>query len=335
MLEFAYPYLFILLPAPLLVWLLLPAYREQQEAVRIPFFEQLAAVTGRKAAPGAVVPRSNILQKILGPIVWVLVVISLARPQWVEDPIEKIQSARDLMLAVDISQSMETPDFVDPDGNRIQRLDAVKLVLDDFIARRKGDRMGLILFGAQPFVQVPFTLDHEVARILLEETEVGMAGPRTVVGDAIGLSVKVFENSQADQRVLILLTDGKDTGSKIPPPKAAEIAGRENITIHTIAIGDPEGVGGDLVDLAVMEDIAAQTGGRAFRAEDRGGLEGIYRELDAIEPQDFEILSYRPKRPLYYYPAGAAMLLVFAYHLVMGVWMMMLGMRRKEGLAVE
>jgi Ca-activated chloride channel family protein len=277
-----------------------------------------------------VIPRANILQKILGPIVWVLVVISLARPQWVEDPIEKIQSARDLMLAVDISQSMETSDFVDPEGNRVSRLDAVKLVLDDFIARRKGDRIGLVLFGAQPFVQVPFTLDHDAARILLGETEVGMAGPRTVVGDAIGLSVKVFENSQADQRVLILLTDGNDTGSKIPPPKAAEIAGRENITIHTIAIGDPEGAGEDMVDLAVMEDIAGQTGGLSFRAENRGSLEGIYRELDAIEPQDFETLSYRPKRPLYYYPAGAAILLVFGYHLVMLLVTLLTASRREE-----
>ncbi len=317
--EFGLPWLFLLLPAPVLVWWLLPAYRERRESVRVPFFEQVALASGRRAAPGAVVRRSTVAQRLLAPLVWTMVVVALAQPQWVEDPIEQIVSARDLMLAVDLSQSMDARDFTGPDGRRIDRLEAVKLVLDDFIARREGDRIGLIVFGEQAFLQVPFTLDHDTARALLDETRIGMAGPRTVIGDAIGLTVKVFEGSEAPSRVLVLLTDGNDTGSRVPPMKAAEIAAREGITIHTIAIGDADASGDDKVDLEALRAISGETGGQAFRAEDRVGLEAIYRELDVLEQADFETLSYRPKRPLFQWPLGAALLLLVGYHLLMAL----------------
>jgi Ca-activated chloride channel family protein len=214
---------------------------------------------------------------------------------------------------------MEARDLQDPEGDRLDRLEAVKLVLDDFISRRESDRIGLVVFGGQAFLQAPFTLDHEVSRQMLAETRIGMAGPQTVIGDAIGLALKAFEGSETEDKVLVLLTDGNDTDSKIPPPTAADLAAKEDITIHTVAIGDPETEGEERVDLQALQDIAAATGGRAFRGEDREGLEAIYRELDALEPVEVETLSYRPRRPLYFWPLGVAVLLIFGYHLLMGL----------------
>jgi Ca-activated chloride channel family protein len=313
----AYPWILTLLPAPFLIWWLLPPYRERKESVRIPFFDQIAKLSGRKPSPGAVVIRKNILQMLIAPLVWGLVVTALARPQFVEPPIERVESARDLLLAVDLSGSMEARDFTDAEGNRIDRLEAVKLVLDDFIARRQGDRIGLVVFGDSAHLQVPFTLDHEICRELLDQTQIRMVGPRTAIGEAIGLAIKLFEASDAEDRVLILLTDGDDTGSKVPPPKAAEIAAQRDITIHTVGIGDPETGGDDVVDVANLRAIAAATGGSSYLAVNQAELEGIYRELDLVEEQELTTLSYRPRRELFLYPLGAGISLVLFYHLVM------------------
>ncbi len=320
MLLFENIWMFALLPLPFLVWLLLPAFKEEQESVRIPFFEELTAASGLKPASGAVILKTNLLQKIVAPIFWLLLVTAMARPQWVEEPIEKITSARDLLLAVDISQSMETRDFVDSAGQRIIRLAAVKMVLDEFIERREGDRIGLIVFGGGAYPQAPFTLDHKSCRMLLEQTEVGMAGPRTMVGDAIGLGIKMFEESKVEERVMVLLTDGNDTGSKMPPLKAAEIAKQRGIKIYTVAIGDPDASGEDKVDLTVLKEIAEVTGGQFFRGEDREKLEGIYHKLDELAPQNYESLSYRPKRPLFHWPRAGAVGLLTLFYIILFIW---------------
>jgi len=327
-LAFEYPWVFLIIPLPILVWVLLPPYREEQEAVRIPFFDQLAELTGLKPTPGAVILKTNILQKLVAPIAWLLIVAALACPQWIEDPIERIESARDLMLAVDLSQSMEVRDFVDPEGNRIDRLEAVKLVLDDFITRREGDRIGLIVFGGAAYPQVPFTLDHASCRILLEQARIGMAGPRTSIGDAIGLAIQQFEAGQVEERVLILLTDGNDTGSKMPPLKAAEIAAQNGILIHTIGIGDPQASGEDKVDLEALGEIAESTGGRSFRGEDLEQLEQIYATLDEMTPHNYERFTYRPKIPLYYWPLGIAVGLMVAYHVLMHVLVLLARLKK-------
>jgi len=316
--EFDIPWAFALLPAPLLVWWLLPAYREQRESVRVPFFESVAAATGVEPTRGGVQARRNVLQWIVAPLAWILVVTALARPQYVEPPIEKIESARDLMLAVDLSGSMDTRDMLDAEGNRIQRLDAVKLVLDDFIARREGDRLAVVVFGNQAFLQVPFTQDHDLVRQLLDQTRPRLAGPQTMIGDAIGLTIKTFERSVAEDRVLVLLTDGNDSGSKVPPKKTAEIAADNDMTIHTVAVGDPASSGEGEMDLETLQAIADATGGEAFRADDREQLEEIYRRIDALTPVDVETISYRPTRPLYHWPLGGALLLILGYQLLVG-----------------
>jgi Ca-activated chloride channel family protein len=320
MLTLALPWLLLLLALPLLVRLLLPAYSSEKESVRTPFFDQLAGAAGLQPSRGAVILRRNVGQMILVPLGWVLLVLAMARPQWVGQPIEQIESARDLMLVVDLSGSMRTTDFVDSEGNRIDRLAAVKRVLEEFVTERQTDRLGLVLFGNAPFLQVPFTLDHDVFRQLLAEAEVGMAGPQTMLGDAIGLSIKAFEVSDAEQRTVILLTDGNDTGSRVPPVKASEIAAQNGITIHTIGVGDPAAAGEAPLDEATLGEIARVTGGRFFRANDREQLGITYVELDALEPLAYQTHTFRPKDELYHWPLGAFLVLVLVYHLLMAGW---------------
>lgn len=325
-----HPWLLLLLPLPFLVWWLLPPYREQTAAVRIPFFEDITKAAGIGPTEGSVVPRANLLQKIIGPICWVLVVLALARPQYVEPPIEKTEPQRDLMLALDLSQSMDTRDFRDPENNLDARVDAVKTVVADFIERRPNDRLGLVAFGDAPYPLVPFTMDHGTVRTMLADTLPGMAGPRTALGDAIGLSIKMFEQSQAPDKVLIVLTDGNDTASKMPADKAAEIAKDNHVRIHTVGIGDPA-AGEEKLDAAVLEKIATTTGGRYFFGQDQKSLADIYTLLDEITPANQKTLSWRPRIELFHYPLGAAVLLVLAYHVVM--WLLSIGAshRRDSG----
>jgi len=319
MLELQFPWLLALLPAPFLVWWLLPPHKSSRTSVRVPFLEQVAGAVGATPAPGGLVARRNPVQKVVLPLVWILLVVATARPQRVEPPITKVEPTRDLMLAVDLSGSMSQRDLTDAQGNRMRRMDVVKEVLDDFIARREGDRLGIIVFGTEAFVQTPFTQDHELVRALLDQVEPRMPGPQTMIGDAIGLTIKVFEGSEARDRVLVLLTDGADTGSKVPPQRAAEIAAEEGITIHTVAVGDASSTGAGRIDLEALEAIAQATGGSAFSASDRDQLDGIYDQIEALTPVDVETVSYRPTTPLYQWPMGAAVILVLLYHLVMAV----------------
>jgi Ca-activated chloride channel family protein len=313
--EIAAPWALLLLLVPVGVYALLPAYKERRAALRVPFFEQVAAGLGRRPQAGAVVRDKGILEWVLAPLVFLLLVAAAARPELVEPPVQKTESTRDLLLAVDISASMDTRDFADPQGRKISRFEAVGLVLRDFIARRKGDRIALVVFGDAPYLQAPFTLDHGLVEQLLGEVKVGMAGQRTMLGDAVGLAIKLFEESKAKQKVAILLTDGNDTGSRVPPAKAAEIAHDHAITIHTVGIGDPATKGGDLVDTGTLKGLADATGGASFMVLDREELEGIYRKLDEIEKVDLLAATYRPRRPLFHWPLGAATVLLIIFYM--------------------
>jgi Ca-activated chloride channel homolog len=248
---------------------------------------------------------------------WCLLVLALVRPQFVEPPVEKIQPGRDLMLALDISQSMETADFREQNGKMTRRVDAVRQVVGDFIRKRKNDRVGLIVFGQAAFPIAPFTLDHDACLKILAQTDAGMAGPQTMIGDAIGLGIKQFDASDTQQRLMILLTDGNDTGSRMPPLKAAEIAKEKGIMVHVVGVGDPHATGEDKVDYKALAGIAKATGGQVFHGEDVQELEKAYALLDHLTPQTFKTLSYQPKRELFMWPLGAAMILLIAYHLLM------------------
>ena len=311
--QLDYPWLLLLLPLPWFGYRWLPAYREARSAVRVPFFNAMSRAIDQ--APQAAGTRHNLWQLLLNLLVWTLLVVAVARPVWVEKPIERQQPVRDLMLAIDISQSMETTDFTDANGNKINRLAAVKQVVQDFIQRRKDDRIGLIVFGSGAYPQAPLTLDHASLSLLLEDTGIGMAGPNTAIGDAIGLSLKLLDQAHEPQKVLILLTDGNDTHSAIPPTRAAAMAAAKGVVIHTIGIGDPNAEGEAKVNLTALQHIARSTGGQYFRAEDRDSLNQVYATLDRITPHQVKTLSHQPKRDLFWLPLAAAISLLALYHL--------------------
>lgn len=301
MIEFAYPWWILALPLPLVAYFALPAYKERKSSVKVPFFRRLVELTGEKPSRGAVVLERMLFQKAWLVISWVLIVGALAKPQWVGEPIIIEKSGRDLMIAVDLSGSMEATDFLNDSGQQVDRLTAVKSVLTEFITQRVHDRLGLIVFGDAPFLQAPFTEDHDTWLTLLAETEIGMAGMSTAFGDAIGLSIKAFDNSDTENRVLIVLTDGNDTGSKVPPVDAAKVADQLGVTIYTIAIGNPETTGEEALDIETLQRIAEITSGGYYQALDREQLEDVYHQINALEPAVFESLSYRPKQSLHHY----------------------------------
>jgi Ca-activated chloride channel family protein len=316
MLEFVDPWLAVLAPLPLIVWWLLPPYRERVESVQVPRFAETAKAAGATPSRAAVVLRRQWLQWVIGPLAWLLVVAAATRPQWVEPPLTKTLPTRDLLVAIDVSQSMETRDMHSPDGRPISRLEAVKEVVDAFIARRTGDRVGLILFGNSAHLQAPLTLDHEVVSELLREAAIGMAGPQTMLGEPIGLGITLLSSSKARSRMMILVTDGNDTGSRMPPTRAADIAAERDVRLYAIVVGNPE-TSGEKVDMAAMRDITNRTGGRAFLALDRAQLEEAYSGLDTIEPTKVETQSYRPARPLFWMPLAAAAALFLLFHAIM------------------
>jgi Ca-activated chloride channel family protein len=317
MFEFGLPWMFAFLPLPFLVHWLVPAHQESQDSIRVPFFQRLVELTGQKPRKGAVVLQRVLFQKLWVPTTWIMIVIALAKPLWIGEPIEQTRSARDLMVAVDLSGSMETPDFKLIDGQEISRLDAVKQVLTEFAEQRENDRLGLIVFGDSPYLQAPFTEDHGAWLALLTETEIGMAGQSTMFGDAIGLAIKLFESSETQNRVLIVLTDGNDTGSKVPPIEAAKVAADRNVTIYTIAVGDPEASGEKVVDIDVMNSIAKTTGGNAYQAVNRDELEQIYQDIAKLEPEKHETLSFRPRQSLHHYPLGIMIVGYLLFFLLM------------------
>jgi Ca-activated chloride channel family protein len=309
MLTFAYPWLALLAPLPFMVWLLLPAHASSRPGLRVPFFDRLAALSGQQPHLGGVVAPRQIGPFIVLVLCWLLALAALARPQWIEPPLHQDRPTRDLLLLVDLSGSMDTKDFVDASGKTVDRLTAVKQVLDDFLSRRKGDRVGVVVFGDAPFALVPFTTDLELSRVLLRDTVVGMAGPRTAFGDAIGLGIGLFDKSTVKAKTIIALTDGNDTASKVPPAEAAAVAKDRGIVIHTVAVGDPTAAGEDKLDEAALKQVASATGGGFFRALDRDQLAGIYQRLDQIETRRIDTVSFRPKRDIYWVPLAAGLVL--------------------------
>ncbi|MBB3541086.1 MULTISPECIES: VWA domain-containing protein [unclassified Rhizobium] len=314
MYQLDHPWLLALLPLPLIVWWLLPAHHETSASVRLPFFDQVASAVGITPTSGSVIARRGWPQLIAEALAWCLIVLALTRPQFVEPPIEKVEPQRDLMLALDLSQSMDTRDFRAPDGTTHPRVDAVRSVVADFVTKRPGDRIGLIAFGDAPYPLVPFTMDHRTVQAMIAETLPGMAGPRTALGDTIGLAIKMFENTTVPEKVLIVLTDGNDTASKMPPAKAADIAKQKGVVIHAVGIGDPAATGEEKLDTTALQKIASDTGGRYFFGGDQSQLAAIYDELDKITPEDQKNLSWRPRIELFHWPLGAAIAVLALYY---------------------
>lgn len=315
MIEFEWPWLFALLPVPLLLRRLLPAAPEnRQAALRTPFLQDFAeSLSGGPVKAGS---RALLLGALLA---WILLVTAAARPQWFGEPVELPVSGRDLMLAVDLSASMQEEDFVL--GNRaIDRLTAVKRVAGEFIERRNGDRIGLIVFGDRAYVQAPLTFDRRTVNTLLHEAFLGLAGERTAIGDAIGLAVKRLQDNPQQRRILILMTDGANTAGELEPLKGAELAQQTGLKIYTIGIGadamQRRSFFGTFtvnpsrdMDEQTLTAIAEATGGRYFRAHNTAELAEIYGMLDELEPVEIEQQSFRPTRALFYWPLSLAFLI--------------------------
>ena len=313
MLELACPYWLLLLPAPLLLRML-PAFRHSRDSVKVPFFSKLLHLSAETPKTGAVILSRTQWQKLLVIFTWLCLVVAAARPEWVGPPVEQTRSGRDLMVAVDLSGSMQAEDFTPPGGAAMNRLQAVKQVLTELSEQRRQDRLGLIVFGSAPYLQAPFTEDHSTWRSLLEETEIGMAGQSTVFGDAIGLAIHLFKESETENRVLIILTDGNDTGSRVPPVEAAKVAAANAIRIYTIAMGDPAGIGEEALDIATLQRVAELTGGICYQALDNSQLNAAYAEIAALEPRLYETIRFRPRHSLHHLPIALVMIFYSVYH---------------------
>lgn len=324
MLELSYPLALLALPLPILIWWLLPPHRQRVSALRVPFFKEFVEAAGAEAQSGAVVLRRRWIQTVGAIFVWVLLVVALAKPEWVGEPIVRTESARDVMLAIDLSGSMDYRDFPDQQGQMVRRFDAVQRVVDRFVSERDSDRVGLIVFGDRAYLQLPFTRDLETARALVDLMDVGMAGPRTAVGDAIGLSIHSFESSEVDERLLILLTDGNDTASKMTPINAAEIAKLNQVEIYTIGVGDPNATGEERVDFDTLKAIADRTGGEFFNAQDETTLEQVYRRIDELAVADVKTTAWRPRESMVHWPAGISVLVA-----LLGYGLLLLRSRRQ------
>ena len=222
-------------------------------------------------------------------------------------------------MSIDLSLSMETRDWCQKEGQLTSRWEAVKEVMSEFIERREGDRMGLVLFASQAYVQTPFTDDLELVNGLLQESQIGMAGAKTAIGNSIGKAIALFESDSINKKVMVLITDGEDSGSELKPVQAARLAAVDSVTIYTIGIGTTSGRIYQL-DEGTLKAIANATGGRYFRASDREQLEEVYSVLEQLEPIEYEDQDYIPRRLLYYYPLMIALSLVLIHQLLWGLF---------------
>ena len=312
MIHFEWPWLLTALPLPLLVRWLLPANTPlEQSALKVPFLDDFSDTKT------PLISKHQQWPLLLATIAWFLLVIACTRPQWLGEPIEQAVSGRDLMLAVDLSGSMEEQDFL-INKNPVDRLTAIKWVASDFINRRIGDRIGLILFGTQAYLQTPLTFDRKTVLTLLNESAIGLAGENTAIGDAIGLAVKRLKNQPANSRVLILLTDGANTAGEVSPLKAAELAAANQLKIYTIGVGADEMIVRSFfgnrkvnpsqdLDENTLVKVAESTGGRYFRARNSEELNNIYMLLDKLEPVEKDKQYFRPRSELYFWPLSLAL----------------------------
>lgn len=324
MIHIAWPWLLLLAPLPWLAARWLPPASNAQFALRVPFFREVSAVSDGAQS----LVRSSTGQRWPAILIWFLLLVAAARPQWLGEPIALPLTGRDIMLAIDLSGSMETPDFVR--GNQqLSRLDVVKETAQEFVQQRTGDRIGLILFGTRAYLQAPLTFDRETIGAMIDDATIGLAGKDTAIGDAIGLATKRLHEENVPHRILILLTDGANTAGAIAPLKAAEIAAQDEMRIYTIGIGaDEESFGSSDVfggihlmksasdlDEGTLRAIADKTGGKYFRAKDATGLQEIYQQLNELEPHESDQATLRPTRELFFWPltiaaAGIFLLLI-------------------------
>lgn len=308
MLSFAWWWAFFLLPLPFLVYFFAPP-APNQEAIKLPFVPTEDAQT----------PSLSKLLKLLAVVTWMMAVTALARPVWLGEPVKFHPKHRDMMLVVDLSYSMSQEDMKQ-DNDFIDRLTAVKQVVGDFIDKRSGDRLGLVLFADHAYLQTPLTLDQSTVKAQLNRTVLKLIGTKTAIGEGIGLATKTFIDSEAPQRVMVLLSDGSNTAGIIDPIEATKIAKQYDATIYTIGVGAGEMVVKDFffertvntaqdLDEKMLTEIAQMTGGQYFRARDSKDLANIYDEINKLEPITSVSQTWRPQSEWFTLPLAIALFL--------------------------
>ncbi len=327
MFAFYWPWMALLFPLPFIAWYFLPpdknANADTSPEILFPHIHLLATSFTGKTASVAESKKWFIISLIS---LWFFLVLSVMRPQLLNNLQHNNKDVYDIMLAVDISSSMRALDFSTKE-KKFSRLDVTKNVAGKFVLGRKGDRLGLILFGEYAYLQVPMTFDNSAVNKMLQKSVEGMAGLSTAIGDAIGLAVQEIRGKPTQSRILVLLTDGSDTSSNIPPLEAAQIARQYGIRIYVIGVGtkgpvpypDDEGkihmieVG---MDEPMLQKIANITGGQYFKAADSGALQGVYNEINELEKVKVNNVEYKIRRPLYRYPLGIACILFLVICLI-------------------
>jgi len=327
MITFMYPALCLLALLPFLVATLLPPLKGVYgDALRVPFLNDFNHITGDQSGFKFNEREKSRFTPAFWKlfVIWLLLTVAAMRPIWTGTPHRLQDRGRDIMLVTDISTSMLETDFVFQ-GRRLKRLDAVRAVVSDFVDRRQSDRLGLILFGTRAYLQAPLTYDRHSVQEILWSMDAGMAGNSTSIGDALGLALKNLSAEKPDSRnkVIILLTDGENNDGSLSLPEAVDLARREDVKVYTIGVGGRGfnladaffGIQNQSLDEKSLKELAAQTKGRYFRADDLNSLTNVYRAIDALEPEDqLQNLVY-PRRELYYLPLLAAFLLT-----MLGLW---------------
>ncbi|MEW6983323.1 VWA domain-containing protein [Colwelliaceae bacterium 6471] len=317
MINFEWPWLLLALPLPLLVYWLPAKNQTSSAALRMP------VILKGKHYDRKNTENNKKTSLVVLSLAWLLLVLAVSRPQWLGEAIDIPTEGRELMIAVDLSGSMQVEDM-SLHGNTVNRLDMLKVLLGEFIERRTGDRLGLILFGDDAYMQTPMTFDRKTVQQMLDETVLGLVGKKTAIGDAIALAVKRFDTKKESNRVLLLLTDGQNTAGKITPEQALELAVAKDITIYTIGIGADVMLQRSLfgtrrvnpssdLDEKSLQEIADKTNGKYFRAKDSESMSEIYRLLDQLEPVEQEQQQMRPLTALFYWPLAGALLISFGY----------------------
>ena len=311
--QFAYPYVAFLAVLPILIYWILPAIKNRSTALIYPYFDASSKTANQKPKKASHIKKRSWFSSFCMFIIWLLLLSAMASPELVGKPERKVKTSRNFLILADLSFSMANNDWM-IDNKKVTRWEAVKNIMQDFIVKRESDKMGLIFFASNAYIQAPFTTDLKTVQTMLDEADVGMAGQMTNIGKAIVKGMDMFERDTIPNKVILLLTDGVDSGMDILPLDAANMAKKDSTIIYTVGIGDPGNVGSDL-DERTLTEIAELTKGQYFRAKDTEALENIYVELEKLEPVEYEEESYTPKTLLYYYPLGAA--LIFGFVLIM------------------
>ena len=337
MIELVYPWALAGLPLPLVIWLLRKPQQPRLTSIRTPLFANWNAIQQNQNSSSA----RQWLNYLLTFLLWSGVVLASARPQWIDEPIELPTTGRDLLLSIDISGSMEEEDLK-LKGRTANRLTVVKSILSEFIEKREGDRLGLVLFGEKAYLQTPLTFDLKTVQFMLDETVIGLAGAsRTAIGDGIGLSIKRLRERPAENRVLILLTDGRNNSGELDPIEAAKLAKHAGIKIYTVGVGADKQTRRSLLfgtttfnpsaelDEETLKTVAKLTGGQYFRARSTEELAQIYDLLDQLEPVEDKPEIYRPVQELYYWALLSSFLILLLPLIINLLKGLVLGATRK------